>query len=417
MEGLGELHKLFRENEGYLIDLFKGGKARRVTYYFDQYLRKKAAEDKDFLGRWGLVLAPVPPPYVPLAMVLDVERYPGALVEMQDPKSSSRHHTENSLIDMLTPGLLAAPQNPMPGMFYAGAHGMLPGYPYMPVMHSQPPVQPPGSEASPMPNYAMLMNMNYPMMGLVNGMPQMMAQTHLAPPRMMPGGYYPGMAHPMQGMRKKSLKPAYMMHPGYILPNYMMNPGVNPMPVEAQGNRAQGPSNPPTVSGKSSQRKNSHNTDHKTSVGKDNLKNRNIPPKIEERENNRVSSESSGKLGRKEDEQRKEKRFKEDQENSKILNLLKKVKTSEVDESGSVEPNRKQKAGGKKHEKRRSKSRDRSRSKSRGKQAGNTSSKRRIELLNKKYNSLFAKKDDLKDDQQEADVEMSPRSPSEDKDV
>jgi hypothetical protein len=214
---------------------------------------------------------------------------------------------------------------------------------------------------------------------------------------MVPSGYYPAMGHPMQGMRKISLMPAYMVHPGYIMPGYMLNSAMNAMPQHPLGNRDQAIDNPPVGSGKSSQRKNSYNIDSKTSVGKDQTKNMNQKSKREERENHRQSSESSGMLGKREEDLEKDRKFKEDQENSKILSLLKKVKTDEVRRFQLFrKESRRHKEGNKKHEKRRSKSREQSRSKSRNKQAVNNSSKTRIELLNKKYNSLFAKKEDLK---------------------
>jgi hypothetical protein len=416
MDDIGELHKLFRENEGYLIDLYKGGKSKRVTYYFDQYLRKRAFEDKDFLSRWSLILPPVPPAYVPLPMVLDVEKYPGPLAEQPDTKSTSQPDQENSLIEMITPSLRATPLPSMGGLYYQPAHGLLPSFGYMPALQGPQAGGGQGAEQGPMPGYPMMVNMNYPMVGLVNGMPQMLPQQHLAPPRMVPSGYYPAMGHPMQGMRKISLMPAYMVHPGYIMPGYMLNSAMNAMPQHPHGNRDLAVDNPPVGSDKSSQRKNSYHIDSKTSVGKDPTKNTIQKSKREERENHRQSSESSGMLGKREEDLEKDRKFKEDQENSKILSLLKKVKTDEVHDSSSLEKNRRHKEGNKKHEKRRSKSREQSRSKSRNKQAPNNSSKTRIELLNKKYNSLFAKKEDLKEDPLEADVEMSPRSPSEDRD-
>lgn len=89
MKDIHELFKFFRDHEGYLIDLYRAGKLRRVLYHFHDYLKKRAEEDKGYLAKWNLTLMKNEPQFVELRDILNVKPKERA----QDNAEDYRNHS------------------------------------------------------------------------------------------------------------------------------------------------------------------------------------------------------------------------------------------------------------------------------------------------------------------------------------
>jgi hypothetical protein len=75
MRDVAELHKFFRDNEAYLIEMYRNGKLKRLLTPFHDFLTQRAAVDPDYLSRWHLTLIKAPLEPVDMDKILSGEPF------------------------------------------------------------------------------------------------------------------------------------------------------------------------------------------------------------------------------------------------------------------------------------------------------------------------------------------------------
>lgn len=73
MKDTHELNRFFRDNEAYLVDVYKAGKLKRLTYHFYKYLKQRGEDDPEFFVRYSMQLPKQEPDAVDLNLVFNID--------------------------------------------------------------------------------------------------------------------------------------------------------------------------------------------------------------------------------------------------------------------------------------------------------------------------------------------------------